>query len=315
MKKKLLGKTGLKVTELCFGALPMGPLQKNLPEEEAAEILSIALQGGVNFIDTAQGYKTYGPIRLALKTIKERPIIASKSPAETYGEMQQAVDQALNNLELDELDIFHLHAARAGEDVFAKRRGALECLLDNKRQGRIRAIGISTHSVKVTALASTREEIDVVFPIMNKQGLGLLEGNREEMERAIAQCVTKGKGVYLMKVLAGGSLVGDYDQALDYARSLPGCSSIAIGMVTREEVEYNLAYFEGRRPESLPSLEAMKKRFLVVKSLCAGCLKCVDVCPNHAIISVEGKALIQEEKCLTCGYCVGVCPQFAIRLV
>jgi Fe-S-cluster-containing hydrogenase component 2 len=109
--------------------------------------------------------------------------------------------------------------------------------------------------------------------------------------------------------------VGDYDQALDYARSLPGCSSIAIGMVTREEVEYNLAYFEGRRPESLPSLEAMKKRFLVVKSLCAGCLKCVDVCPNHAIISVEGKALIQEEKCLTCGYCVGVCPQFAIRLV
>jgi predicted aldo/keto reductase-like oxidoreductase len=315
MKKNLLGRTGIEVTELCFGALPMGPLQKNLPVEECADLISTALAGGVNFIDTAQGYKTYEPIRLAIKRAKERPIIASKSPAKSFDEMQKAIDQALNELELDYIDIFHLHAARAGVDVFKKRRGALECLVENKEKGRIKAVGISTHSAKVTELASGLKEIDVVFPIINKKGLGILDGNREDMEKAIAKCVSQGKGVYFMKVLGGGSLVGEFEEAIAYGRSLPGYSSIAIGMVSQEEVEFNLAYFEGEKPKVFPSVAAMEKRFLVVKSLCAGCFKCVETCPNHAITPKEGKAYIEEEKCLTCGYCVGACPQFAIRLI
>lgn len=315
MRTRVLGKSGLEVTELCFGALPFGPLQKNLSEAEAAAVLNAALDGGVNFIDTAQTYKTYEPIRLALKQTKKRPVIASKSPAVTYEEMQGAIDQALDALDLNELDIFHLHAARAGEDVFEKRKGALECLLDNKRQGRIKAVGVSTHSVKVTNLAATIDEIDVVFPLINIKGQGVQDGNREEMERAIARCAAQEKGVYLMKVLAGGSLVGNYAQAMEYARSLPGYASIALGMVSTEEVEYNLAYFGGHPPASLPSLAAMNKRFIVVKGLCAGCLKCVEICPNQAIVAREEKAFIQQEKCLTCGYCVGGCPQFAIRLV
>lgn len=315
MKKNILGETGIEVTELCFGALPMGPLQKNLPVEECAEILKAALCGGVNFIDTAQGYRTYEPIRLALKEVKKRPIIASKAPAESYEGMQKAIDQALNDLDLDYIDIFHLHAARAGEEVFEVRRGALECLLDNKRKGLVKAMGISTHSVKATSLAAKTEEMDVVFPLINKTGLGIIDGNREEMEKAISECVSQGKGVYLMKVLAGGSLVVDYGAAVDYARSIPGCSSIAIGMVNEEEVQYNLAYFEGQRPKAPPSLEAMKKRFIVVNGLCAGCFQCLETCPNHAIIRREGKAFIQDGKCLTCGYCVDGCPEFAIRLV
>ena len=150
MKKRMLGNTGLEVTELCFGALPFGPLQKNLPLEEATAVLCAALEGGINFIDTAQIYKTYAPIREALQQTKKRPVIASKSPASTYEGMQEAIEEALNELNLDEIGIFHLHAARVGEDVFTERQGALECLYDNKARGRIKAVGISTHSVKVT---------------------------------------------------------------------------------------------------------------------------------------------------------------------
>lgn len=315
MKTNVLGKTGLEVTELCFGALPFGPLQKNLPREEATAVLVAALEAGVNFIDTAQVYKTYAPIREALKQTKKRPVIASKSPAATYEDMQNAIEEALNELNLEEIDIFHLHAARVGEDVFTKRKGALECLYDYKHRGLVKAVGISTHSVKVTALAATVEGIDVVFPLINKTGHGILDGSREEMEKAIARCVAQGKGVYLMKVLAGGILVGDYAQAVEYARSIPGCASLAIGMVSKTEVEYNVAYFQGRKPATIPSLAAMEKHFIVVESLCAGCLECVATCPNHAISERSGKAFIQQEACLTCGYCVGACPQFAIRLV
>ncbi len=56
MKKVILGNTGYEVTEICFGCLPFGPLQKNLPVEEAAEVLSYGLDLGINFIDTAQMY-------------------------------------------------------------------------------------------------------------------------------------------------------------------------------------------------------------------------------------------------------------------
>ena len=311
----MLGNTGLEVTELCFGALPFGPLQKNLPLDEATAVVCAALKGGINFIDTAQLYKTYAPIRHALQQTKKRPVIASKSPATTYEEMQKAIEEALNELNLDEIDIFHLHAARAGEDVFTKRQGALECLYDHKARGRVKAVGISTHSVKVTALAATVKGIDVVFPLLNRAGHGILDGNREEMEKAVAQCVAAGKGVYLMKPLAGGILVGEYAQAVEYVRSIPGCASIALGMVSTAEVEYNLNYFRGYKPATLPSIAAMKKRFMVVESLCAGCLKCVETCPNHAISEKTGKGFIQQEACLTCGYCVGACPQFAIRLV
>jgi len=61
MKKYQLGKTGIEVTELCFGALPMGPLQKNMDEHAAAAVTAAALRGGVTFIDTAQAYSTYTP--------------------------------------------------------------------------------------------------------------------------------------------------------------------------------------------------------------------------------------------------------------
>ncbi len=100
MKKNILGRTGIEVTELCFGALPMGPLQKNLSLDECTDLIIATLEGGVNFIDTAQLYRTYEPIRRALKKVKHRPIIATKSTAESYEDMQRAVDEALGAMEI-----------------------------------------------------------------------------------------------------------------------------------------------------------------------------------------------------------------------
>jgi aryl-alcohol dehydrogenase-like predicted oxidoreductase len=59
LRKKTLGQTGLFVSELCLGALPMGPLQLNLDPGEGARVVARALDLGVNFVDTAQSYRTY----------------------------------------------------------------------------------------------------------------------------------------------------------------------------------------------------------------------------------------------------------------
>lgn len=320
MKKILLGKTGLEVSELCFGALPMGPLQKKLLLEEGAAVIVRALQGGINFIDTAQLYQTYAPIKLALRQVSELPVIASKSTASTYEGMRQAVDEAREAMELEVVDIFHLHAARADETVFAQRLGAWECLQDCKAEGLIKAVGISTHSVPVVRKAATMTEVDVVFPIINIKGTGILQGTLEEMEVAIYHCLEREKGVYLMKALAGGCLVEDYHQAVSYARRIARDQTpIAMGMVSPGEVDYNLAYFQAAESEKvqLPSPQVEKKWFQVVAVLCKHCGTCVEFCPNGAIsrMSDDQVPVINHDLCLRCGYCVGECPEFAIRMV
>ncbi|MGE5575589.1 MAG: aldo/keto reductase [Syntrophothermus sp.] len=316
IKKADLGNTGLVVTQLCFGALPMGPMQLNLPEEQGAGVISAALDAGVNFIDTAQSYRTYGPIRRAIRGRRSELVIATKSAATTYEEMEKAIHESLERLETDYIDIFHLHAARASVSVFEDRKGAHQCLLDYKRKGLIRAVGISTHSVKVARIAAERSDIDVLFPLINMAGIGLLEGTVEEMAEAIALNARAGKGVYAMKIFAGGNLLDQREKALHFAFDLKGIHSIAIGMVNRQEVEMNVALFRG-----LPVARELQERTgknskrLVIQSFCKGCGTCVEQCPNGALAVIDGKARVDRDKCLLCGYCSPHCPEFAIRMV
>ena len=94
MKYNILGKSGIEVSQLCFGTLPSGPLQANQTVDKAAAVIKHALEQGVSFIDTAQRYQTYEHIRAALAGCTQPVVIASKSMATTYGEMRQAIDAA-----------------------------------------------------------------------------------------------------------------------------------------------------------------------------------------------------------------------------
>lgn len=316
LKRTILGPTGLEVTELCFGALPMGPLQKNLPLAEGTTLIAHALRAGIGFVDTAQAYRTYAPIREAIRASGIRPVIATKSAARTYEEMEAAVEEALRELAVDRIDIFHLHAARVGPEVFNERAGALRCLLDYRARGVIGAVGISTHDVRTVMAAAERPEIEVVFPLYNREGRGILGGTVAEMACAIRRSYEAGKGVYLMKVLAGGILLDSFAESIAFVRDTVPFHAIALGMVAPGEVDYNVAFFAGEPPAGPPpSIAGGGKRVLVTASLCQGCGTCIAGCPNAAISMVEGKASIDPHLCLRCGYCVPLCPQFAIRVV
>lgn len=316
MKYHSLGKTDIQISELCYGALPIGPLQADFPVDKAAEIIRYSLEQGVNFIDTAQRYQTYPHIRKALEGYSRPVVIASKSWAVSYEDMQKALDEARESLGRDTIDIFHLHAARVGADVFVERKGALDCLCDAKAKGAIRAVGISTHSVQTVRLAADVPEIDVVFPLVNLLGVGILEGTREEMVDAIRLAADKGKGIYLMKIMAGGHLADRFEEAWSFARTIPGVASIAVGMLTRAEVDANVASIEGRPvSKELRAQVGKKGKKLQVLDMCKGCGECEKNCPNHAITVKDGKAVVDPELCILCGYCVPHCPQFALRLI
>lgn len=318
MKYNELGKTGLTVSQIAYGALPVGPTQANFPVDKGAAIIRYALEQGINFIDTAQGYKTYNYIKQALQGWDKPIIINSKCAGASYEEMQNALQEA--ERELGRMpDIFTLHAARAGVDVFQVRAGALQCLIDAKKAGVIKAVGLSTHSAAVMKLAAQTPEIDVIHPLLNLRGLGIQDGSREDMQAGIELAAANGKGIYLMKVMAGGHLGKTYKEAIAYALTVKGVHSMAIGMLSNSEIDANIAALEGKDvPESTRvELGKIKKKLLVQTANCIGCHACENTCPNFAIKVDENSkaAVVDADKCILCGYCVPKCPRFCLRLI
>ena len=317
MEYKSLGNTGIKVSYFCFGVLPMGPLQANISPEEGGILLKKAYSKGVNFIDTAQMYKTYPHIRESLKGLKDEDVvIASKSGAADYKGMEEAVEEALREMGRNYIDIFHLHSAKSEDNVFEEKAEALQCLKDCKKKGLIKAVGISSHNVKVIEKAAFHPDIDVVFPIINEPGFGIINGTTEEMRKAITLCDEQGKGLYAMKIFAGGNLVGDIINAFNYAKGIVEMDSLAIGMINENELNFNIKLFENEEitEEMIPGCKN-SKRMILLPNICKKCRKCMAMCPNDAIYVENDTMKIDESKCLLCGYCSTVCPEFAIRMI
>ncbi len=315
MKKNQLGKTGIQVTEVGFGVLTVGKSQLNLSVDEGASVLRYAMECGINFLDTAEYYETYPYIRKALKGSSFEPVIASKSLGLTYQSMEKAIEEARSALNRDMIDIFLLHEVRSDPD-WSNRAGAWECLQEAKSKGIVKAIGISTHHVDVAAKVSEIKEIDVLFPLINFQSLGIRKGSapgmKEEMALEIKKAAVAGKGVFAMKVFGGGNLTGHYLEAIRYVKNLEGISSMMIGFGFCNEIDRIIEVMNGTiDPNYIPDLSG--KRIQIDQGDCEGCGACIERCPNHAIFrNKDGLAEVDHSKCLTCGYCAPMCPVRAI---
>ncbi len=319
MRYANLGQTGIHVSELCFGILPMGPLQANIPVDDGAALLRRAIDNGVTFFDTAQSYQTYPHLRQAMNGLApataDRLVVTSKSTAESYREMEQAVQEALRELGRDRIDIFLLHAARLREDPVLARPGAWQCLLDCRKKGLVRAIGASTHSVKAVRALTAHADVDVILPLYNKAGLGILDGGAAEMLAAVREAARAGKGLYSMKLLGGGLLLHDMLDALACGRALPEFAAHAVGMVRPAELELDLRLFNDQ-PVTAAELAQVKnhKTWTVMRGHCSGCGGCIERCPNDALAMSDGRPAVDESRCILCGYCAANCPRFAIRV-
>jgi len=319
MEKVQLGKEGPLVTELCFGTLPMGPLQTNISIDKGAEVIKYAINnGGINFLDTAHVYRTYGHIKEAVKNINRGNfILASKTKASSYQEVQTEVKEDLELLKLDYFDIFHIHAARE-ENPFEVRAEALNALVDLKQEGLIRNIGIATHYVKVVKEAALRDEVDIIFAIINKEGMGIVDGDAKDMLSALKKAKSNDKGIYAMKTLAGGRLINEVESSINFIRKKEFIDVLAIGMVDKKEVDFNIALFNNdeKRVKELTNEMKVKnyKKLRIMSHLCTKCGNCVEECPNFALHLGKNSSEVDHSKCILCGYCTRVCPELAIRI-
>lgn len=225
-----LGNTGLQVSAISFGGIP-------IQRSDAANTLAVVDElekAGINFIDTARGYTVSEEyLGAALKGRRDKFILATKSMSRSYEDMKRDIGISLGNLQTDYIDLYQIHnlPLKDFDQVFGPD-GAYRALEEAKAAGKIGHIGATAHSLE--ALKCLVEEHahqieTVMFPynIVEMQGQEVLALARE-----------KGIGTIGMKPLAGGNL-DDWNLALRFIAA-SGVIDVAIpGMGSVEEVQRN----------------------------------------------------------------------------
>ena len=314
METAVLGKSGLRVSRLAFGTLTVSPMQQSFAAERAAELLLYAADQGINLFDTAQLYDTYEPLRLALR---RRPdlLVSTKSYAWDRKTAEEAFEQARRAMDLDVIPIFLMHEQ---EDRLTLKghREAFEYYLEQKAKGKILAVGFSTHRVAAVDYAPRYPGVDVIHPLINRAGVGIPDGTREDMAAAIARARSAGIGIYGMKPLGGGHLLRDPAGAFRWLQSLGTIDAICCGMQSEAEIDVNVLLISGEAPSAdALSLVAREPRRLMIHDYCRGCGRCVARCRQGALRLENGRCVCDQSRCVRCGYCASVCEDFCIKVI
>lgn len=165
LPRRVLGKTGEKLSVIGFG----GIMLNDNPQDFANELVAKAYELGVNYYDVAPGYGTaqerMGP---ALKPYRENCFLACKTQKRTASEAQLELEDSLRKLETDHFDLYQLHALSSVEEteqVFAPG-GAMETFVKARKEGKVKYLGFSAHSVDAALLAMKNFDFDsILFPI------------------------------------------------------------------------------------------------------------------------------------------------------
>ncbi len=312
MEYRTLGKSGLLVSQLCFGTLTFSPLQANLSYGEARKLLLHAHQNGVNLLDTAEYYENYTHIRQAGVGIEGMHII-TKCHAYDRAGAKLSLDKALRETGRSCIDVMMLHEQES-EWTLRGHAQALAYFYEQRTAGRIRAVGISTHFVACAMAAATMQDIDVIEAICNPRGLGIVDGSQQDMNEALAIAHNNNKGVIAIKALGGGHFSQDALSSLKTVLSYPFVDTVAVGMQSIGEIDYNVLVFRTDvRNDTLPKLNT-KIRSLHIAHWCIGCGDCAKRCQSGALHLIDGKMCVNLDKCVLCGYCAAACREFCIKV-
>lgn len=305
-----LGKTGILVNEVGLGGIPIQRTNK----EVVRNMLFVMKEKGMNFVDTARGYTNSEELLgYGLQGIRDNFIIATKSMARTYEGMKSDIDISLTKLQTKYIDLYQLHNVQLSDDI----SGAIKALEDAKKEGKIKHIGITTHSIEVFEREVELNRFETVqFPynIVESQG-----------EKLIDEATKQGIGVIVMKPLAGGA-IDDSRLAIKYILNNENVSVVIPGMESIEQVIEN-GNVKAGKISKIEEEEIEKIKNHLKSNFCRRCGYC-QPCPVGINIPLmflcEGYYLryglkgwakerynsmkVLPSKCVKCGKCESKCP-------
>ena len=315
MKQVTLGKTGITVPQNAFGALPI----QRVGMEDAVKILRRAYEGGMRFFDTARAYSdSEEKLGNAFEGMRDKIYIATKTMARTPKDFWDQLETSLELLKTDYIDIYQFHCVdicyREGDG-----NGMYECMLEAKKQGKIRHIGVTAHKLNVAQEcieSGLYETLQYPFSYLSS----------EKERKLVEMCKEHNMGFIAMKGLAGG-LLNHSEAVFAYMSQFDNVLPIW-GIQKMEELEEWLSYMDNS-----PVMDENTKKFIekerkeLTGEFCRGCGYCMP-CPagikinNCARMSLmlrraPSKNWLNEEwqgnmkkieDCLHCGQCMSKCP-------
>lgn len=317
MEYRILGKTGLKVSRMGFGGIP---IQRSDPEG-ARKLMQALMAAGVNFIDTGRAYTVSEEyLGYGLDGIREHFVLATKGRGRTKQAMEADIAASLRDLRTDHIDLYQLHNLLPEEfDTVEGPGGALEALREAKSAGKIGHIGVTAHSLVTFEMALEKDWVEtIMFPynIVETQG-----------EKLIRRCGEKNIGFIDMKPLAGGA-IEDVAVALRYVLDNPDVTVTIPGMADFRELAQNVAVCSDHRPfQASEKARVLEIRSQLGTNFCRRCNYCAPCSVGIAISSVflfdgylsryglENWAReryaglsVPASACIGCGACEDRCP-------
>ena len=310
-----LGNTGITTDKVAFGALPIQRVSK----EEAVKLLRRALDGGITFFDTARAYTdSEEKLGEAFRGLRDRVYIATKTGCRTPEAFRADLETSLRSLGTDHVDIYQFHnpdfVPRPGDGS-----GLYECMLEAKKQGKIRHIGITAHLIAV-ALEAARSGLyeTVQFPFSYLAA--------EKDKELVRVCAENNVGFIAMKGLAGG-LITRSEAAMAFISTQPNVLPIW-GIQREHELDEWLSYFE-KTPQMTGEIQSFieKEQVELAGEFCRGCGYCMP-CPSEILINncarmslmlrrapsdywlseFWQKEMKKIENCIECRRCASRCP-------
>lgn len=312
-----LGNTGLKVSRLGFGGIPI----QRITQEEATALIRKLPECGINYIDTARGYTVSEEyLGIAMEGIRDKFVLATKSMARTREAMEKDIETSLKNLRTDHIDLYQVHNAPPAQmKIVTGEGGALEALLEAKAAGKIGHIGITAHEIGTFEMALEMDWVEtIMFPY-----------NFVELQAAdlIRKCAEKGKGFICMKPLAGGA-IENAPLAMRFIASNKDITVNIPGMASEDELKQNVAAACDPAPLSEDDLKEVQNiRDTLGNQFCRRCNYCqpctmginISFCftingyltryglKDWAIGRYKGMA-VEPNACIECGMCESRCP-------
>lgn len=287
---RILGRTGLKITEVSFGAMLT-------PEPE---VIRVAIENGVNYIDTARKYmggKNEEIVGKAVKGMRDKVFIATKTlpDSKTKVDIIRDVEASLKALGTDHIDIIQLHNLTDKERIFiAETREALAQL---KKQGKVRFCGVTTHKNEVDVLNALANDPDRFFDTC------LVKYNfkaDKEVSAAIDRAASAGIGIIAMKTQVGGydvsglGRITPHQAALKWVLQNPKVTAAIPGMKDLSQLKEDIAVM------GMPLKYSDQRRLdryaeAIAPYYCAFCGSCESGCPRGVEISTVNRSLMYAE--------------------